>query len=622
MGRVSGRTPGGPSADQRRLVASSAVRRRRGVKALRKRVPTAAVVLLCVAGLAAAMTGAVSPMPALNFVNQGHWVYNSVLRAALHIDGATAHVDAQAPLTSDPGSQVVQGSASGYVVGKSEITVFGKSSLSVAGQIAPPSAETPLGLEVPGTPYLVYRKAGTIIRLGDKPVTIAVGGPIADPVFTSDGTLWLHRQDNGALCPLPGNAVTVSVCPATVQSGHTGALTVAGDRPVFLDTTSSTLFGVGMNGMAPGIPLGVQVSAQARPAPSDVAGKVAVLDPPKQAMYLVDPTGATPPVTVTLPKGDYSAPTSTGEAVALVDRRSDTVLTYDSAGKIRDTKVLPKDTGEPRVVRGEDNRVYVEGTSGTHVMVVDHDGGLDDVPITAPDQQDENTNAPPASSGTQPTPSRPDRDERATPQSPSSSSSDNQGQNEPPTVPPSPPGAPKSVDATGADASVTVTWGAAADNRASITGYRVTWNGGSTTVGGAARSTEVTGLTNGVSYTFGVTATNSVGRGPAASSNAVTPGSAPSAPRGVNADRSGTTAAVRWTAPADLGGATLQHYTVSASGMTAKNVTATSTSFTGLSTTAGQTITFTVKAVTRTKDGQTRTGPGLRRRSPSPASRW
>ncbi|HLK02321.1 MAG TPA: galactose oxidase-like domain-containing protein, partial [Streptosporangiaceae bacterium] len=96
---------------------------------------------------------------------------------------------------------------------------------------------------------------------------------------------------------------------------------------------------------------------------------------------------------------------------------------------------------------------------------------------------------------------------------------------------PTVPGAPTGVSATGGNASASVTWTAPANGGSPITSYTVTpYQNGvaqqATTVTGnpPATSTTVTGLTNGTSYTFTVSATNSIGTGPAsAPSNSVTP---------------------------------------------------------------------------------------------------
>jgi hypothetical protein len=173
------------------------------------------------------------------------------------------------------------------------------------------------------------------------------------------------------------------------------------------------------------------------------------------------------------------------------------------------------------------------------------------------------------------------------------------------------PSAPTGVTATAGDGRATVSWTAPNDGNSPITSYSVTPATGSTTlpptvISGSppATSATVSGLTNGVIYTFTVTATNAVGTGPASTaSNAVTPAAAtaPAAPAGVTATAGNTAATVSWTAPA-AGGSPITSYTVTpylagvaqATTKLTGSPPGTSTSVTGL--TNGSTYTFTVTA--------------------------
>ncbi len=170
------------------------------------------------------------------------------------------------------------------------------------------------------------------------------------------------------------------------------------------------------------------------------------------------------------------------------------------------------------------------------------------------------------------------------------------------------PGAPTGVTATAGDSSATVSWNRPADGGAPISSYTVTATPGgkTTTVSGSppVTSATLTGLANGTSYTFTVTATNRVGTGPpSAPSNAVTPNgvpnSVPSAPTGVTATAGDTTADVTWTPPTSNGGSAITTYTVTANpGPASATVTgsppATSATVTGLLN--GVAYTFTVTA--------------------------
>ena len=180
-----------------------------------------------------------------------------------------------------------------------------------------------------------------------------------------------------------------------------------------------------------------------------------------------------------------------------------------------------------------------------------------------------------------------------------------------PSQTPTVPAAPTGVTATAGSGSATVSWTAPSDGNSPITSYTITPSTGSTTLtptvitgNPPATSATITGLTNGTAYTFTVTATNSVGTGPAsAASNSVTPAAptSPAAPTGVTATAGNSSANVSWTAPA-TGGSPITSYTVTPYiGTTAQTpVTVTGTppaataTVTGL--TNGTAYTFTVTA--------------------------
>ena len=148
----------------------------------------------------------------------------------------------------------------------------------------------------------------------------------------------------------------------------------------------------------------------------------------------------------------------------------------------------------------------------------------------------------------------------------------------------------------------TILFGAPAnDGGSDITGYTVTQitptpSAGQVPVNGASSPITVTGLTNGIAYTFTVTATNAVGISIAASTS-VTPAGAPDAPTIVTATATGVSgeATVTFTAPANNGDAAITTYTVTSSsgGITATGASSPIT-ITGLAN--GTAYTFSVTA--------------------------
>jgi hypothetical protein len=90
---------------------------------------------------------------------------------------------------------------------------------------------------------------------------------------------------------------------------------------------------------------------------------------------------------------------------------------------------------------------------------------------------------------------------------------------------PNAPAAPTSVNATPGDAEAVLSWTAPSNGGSPITGYTITASpGGATATTTGANTATFTGLTNGLGYTFTVTATNAIGTSPASAASAtVTP---------------------------------------------------------------------------------------------------
>lgn len=144
-------------------------------------------------------------------------------------------------------------------------------------------------------------------------------------------------------------------------------------------------------------------------------------------------------------------------------------------------------------------------------------------------------------------------------------------------VPASVPTAPTAVAARRGNASAVLTWTAPSNAATSaVTGYRVRRYAGSTTtlqsttvVAATARSLTATGLVNGSSYSFDVTAVGTLATGAVSARSAVVvPATTPTAPTigaAVAGVRGGAvTATAAWTAPTSTGGSAVTGYRVTA----------------------------------------------------------
>ena len=164
-------------------------------------------------------------------------------------------------------------------------------------------------------------------------------------------------------------------------------------------------------------------------------------------------------------------------------------------------------------------------------------------------------------------------------------------------VPQTTPGPPVSATAVAGNAQAIVSFLPPIDNGGNtISGYTVVSTPGNMTFPGTASPITVTGLTNGISYSFTVTATNAAGTGPASVvTNSVTPIAPPSAPLTVSATAGNGQAAISFSPPADNGGSIVTGYTVTTLPDN-KTTSGTTTPITVTGLTNGNTYTFTVSA--------------------------
>ncbi|WP_281888705.1 InlB B-repeat-containing protein [Paenibacillus sp. YYML68] len=160
------------------------------------------------------------------------------------------------------------------------------------------------------------------------------------------------------------------------------------------------------------------------------------------------------------------------------------------------------------------------------------------------------------------------------------------------------PGAPVLQTAVHGDAEVSLTWSPVAGS----TGYAIytsvssaTYGTQALTVGASVYSATVSGLTNGTTYYFVVTAVNPGGESGLSNQVSATPKTVPAAPTGVSAVRAGERSVTISFTPAGDGGSAITSYVVTASPGN-KEVTGAASPLTLTDLPYG-TYTFTVKAL-------------------------
>jgi hypothetical protein len=159
------------------------------------------------------------------------------------------------------------------------------------------------------------------------------------------------------------------------------------------------------------------------------------------------------------------------------------------------------------------------------------------------------------------------------------------------------PDAPTGLSATPGNSQAFLTWTAPINNGGAVIDSYNVYQDGAGVTGTLKTSITITGLTNGHTYNFSISANSASGEGPQTSAVMVTPNAkvtVPGVPTGLTVTPGDGRMQLSWSPPGSNGGATIDYYVVFQNDIDVKRVTGNSTTITGL--TNGQSYSFSVAA--------------------------
>ena len=124
------------------------------------------------------------------------------------------------------------------------------------------------------------------------------------------------------------------------------------------------------------------------------------------------------------------------------------------------------------------------------------------------------------------------------------------------------PGSISTLSAARGDTFVDLSWSAPGDGGSPITGYKIYRGGVIIDTIGVNTTYRAAGLTNGVEYTFRVSAVNAIEEGELSNTVTATPAAVPSAPQTFSATEGDASASLSWGAPSSNGGSAIITYNV------------------------------------------------------------
>jgi len=407
------------------------------------------------------------------------------------------------------------------------------------------------------TVFVIDRAAGVVEQrdgsaLGKQLGRVKIGGELTRGVIGDDERLWVADERTGrAVAIVGGNgSLRVAETVPVADRGTDLELSVVDGRPTVLDFGANVLATIDGDQVGERVRLPLQVGESMRvprevrdaPLPISVntSGRVVLVDGGDATSVPLDGRKGT----------TLGEPAVFAGRIYVPDERTGEVVVLDGDGGVIGVPVKVRDTPGPiDLVPGVDV-LYLQAPDGSRAVQVDEDGNRRTVDKTNPQIP---TNDP------QPPPAPPLPDLAPAPAAPGP----------PVAIAAAPPGGPVAPVATCGNRKVDLAWGPAPENGAPVTGYVVTWSaskgaGGTQTVG-AQTTVQVTGLTNGTTYTMAVAAQSAAGLGPAVQANPCAPSSAiPDAPENVRAE-AGTDGSitVSWDSADDGKGTPVPTYVVS-----------------------------------------------------------
>ncbi|GII21788.1 fibronectin type III domain-containing protein [Planosporangium mesophilum] len=558
---------------------------------------TVGTVTALLLGIGATLFGLGAANNAIANFDAASWLWSTNKGEVARVNGVTGRVDTRYKVSDSLGHTVQVSQTDRYVILR-DLTTGKVSVLDLASLQLAASTQTTAGLGVTvalhgDAAFVIDAVQGVVSQLNPATLT-PIGAPLrfmpglSGGEFDSDGRLWLL---------VPGEGTVAAIEPAEVPAGKPSANggaggSAAGEPKVKTSQVADPSHDLTLSVLDSGVAVLDKTAAVLTTFRGDVTRTISLSLSGPGAMPLRT-NGADVPVTVVdgrnvyVVSGDRVTGTFTvpGEGAKLKpcvawakrlycgDEATGNVYVLDVAGHLTTTLTLPNSAGGLLDLEVREDHLFINAPSGSNAQVVDLQGRAKLV-----DKYANNVLG-----GDPPPPVPPP----------------------PPQRPPvGPPSAPVNVRAAAGNAQARVTWNPAPPNGAPVMKYVVEGDGKPHEVGANQRSLDVTGLTNGQTYTFTVYAVNAKGSGPKRAANPVVPtAEVPDAPTSATAaDNKDGTVTVTWPA-ANGQGRKVVRYLVSAISAGGPPVQVAETDKTTVSIPAGQQLAygtqyaFTVTAV-------------------------